>query len=215
MSHQTYDAWFRIEDQLFIDYYDNLSNNNVFAKMPSLVSFQFLDFESGISDEIRPELAEMSPIGRPAPFSVYGGAKNQEISFNCTLMDEDYAGQALDRTRFLRSLVQPWNRAFVEEPYLLSMFPPPRCLLFIGQADILVRGYVRTVEPSFMTPLTAVSDRDMFFIENPDVDVFDTSRSLVPGQVQCAISFIADDSPEAFDGTSYMARQAFGSNGGE
>lgn len=195
MTHRTPNSWLQVEDRLFWNYNEGTS---VVEKFPQTVPFQFVDFESGIDDDLRPDMKELSPVGRPTPFVFYMGARNREIKLNCVFVDEEYPGEALEYARFLLALVRPWNRAFAEEAYLLQMYPPPKCVLFIGSADVLVRGFVKSVDVTYMTPLTDASNAD-----SADLP-FAVSRSLVPGQIQCSFSFIVDDTAENYDGINYM-----------
>jgi hypothetical protein len=208
--HLTYGAQISVEDKLFSAYAEK--QHGFTPGFPG-VGFQFLDFEAGISDDLNPKLAEISPQGRAAPFIFASGPKNRRIEFTAIFMDETRAGEAFARARILQALKLPWHRENVNEPWVTEMFPPPLLRLTIDAAEISLLGHLSQCSVTYAAPLTAPEgyelgpkDQDPDFINvsrNPRARTVDAvygsvpgsseSRHLVPSYITCTCTFIGDD----------------------
>jgi len=188
------------QDRLFSEEVDRrLTRQAVFgtpagqrlSSVATQVFFQFVDYQSGIDDQIVPVLNQIRAQGRPLPYVMYSSTENRRIAFSAIFHDEDTQGEALQQARRLQAFMMPWRNSAPGDWYTVEFYPPPRLVLGLDFIEVILSGYLTRCDIDFGGAYS-----------------IDDARNARPQQVVAAIEFMVDGFVE-YNASDFLFKRVF------
>lgn len=164
------------------------------------IPFKFLDFETGIDEDYKPQYNTYDVMGRHAPYLAYTGGSSRTFKFSALMVDDVSPGYALSNSRVLQGLALPWR----DDGDTTVRRPPEVLLSIFPESFILLRGVVKSVNKISMTPLIQQSEINQ--ITDPRAGFEGSPVRLISGQVSLDVEFIATDTAENMAFAQYLEK---------